>query len=536
MLQSIRNYAQGWIAGVIISLIILSFALWGIHSYLVGGAATPFAAEVNGVKISNAQFSVAYERLHRQLQSQFHSSELLASAEVGLKDRLLQELINTQVLKQGSLAQDYRISPSQIDSFLATLPQFQVNGQFSLVRFQQALAAALFAPEDFLDLIKTTLLIDQPRLGVIFTSYSLPNEVADTVTLVNQERDIQYIILPFQYFLKQPASIPADKILVYYQQHPQDFRTQTQVKVEYLKLSVSEIMKKLPPPTAAELKNFYDENASSFAQVPGKQKNLKIQPFEKVRENVIVAFLQQKAEEQFVNLREKLANLTYEHPDTLKAAAEALGLSIQTSAFFTKAKGSNDISANNKVREMAFSEDILNLQNNSDVIQTSADSAVVIRLKSKIPTTLLSLDQVKKQILLKLQKNQVNAETLQLANKIKQELQASDVGLSQIAQHYYLVPHVAGLIGRHSTKVDSAILDIAFAMPKPASINKLSYAIAKVPNGYAIIALRAVNSGKLSGKEAYAIFAEQIQNSQGLVEYELYKNSLVKRAKIVLQS
>ena len=71
MLQTIREHTQGWIAGTIISLIILSFALWGIHSYFVGGGNNSVVAEVNGTEISREQLTVAYERLRRQAQSQY---------------------------------------------------------------------------------------------------------------------------------------------------------------------------------------------------------------------------------------------------------------------------------------------------------------------------------------------------------------------------------------------------------------------------------------------------------------------------------
>jgi peptidyl-prolyl cis-trans isomerase D len=52
MLQSIRDRTHGWIAGIIISLVILSFALWGIHSYLEGGGGSDTVAKVNSVEIS----------------------------------------------------------------------------------------------------------------------------------------------------------------------------------------------------------------------------------------------------------------------------------------------------------------------------------------------------------------------------------------------------------------------------------------------------------------------------------------------------
>ena len=37
MLETIRNRAQSWIAKVILVLITIPFALWGIESYFTGG-------------------------------------------------------------------------------------------------------------------------------------------------------------------------------------------------------------------------------------------------------------------------------------------------------------------------------------------------------------------------------------------------------------------------------------------------------------------------------------------------------------------
>ncbi len=76
-------------------------------------------------------------------------------------------------------------------------------------------------------------------------------------------------------------------------------------------------------------------------------------------------------------------------------------------------------------------------------------------------------------------------------------------------------------------------------MPKPSS-NKSSFAVAKVNQGYAVIQLLAVRDGKAvlaSDQAQYQAFSEQIQMSQGLLEYTLYKDSLMAKAKIVnLQS
>lgn len=524
MLQSIRDHTQGWIAGVIISLLILSFALWGIHSYLEGGAGNNIAAKVNGVDITRPQLASAYERLRRQFQMQSSTAQLSDRAEATLKQRALDALINVQVLKQASLKDNYRVSISQVDSFLENMPEFQVNGQFSLSRFQQLLETTLYNARDFLDLIHDSLLIDQPRLGIIFTSFALPNEVVQSIALVNQERSIQYAVLPLSTVAKQAIQISDEQIKTYYDQHQDDFKTPEQVNIEYVVLSLNDLMKTIHP-TDEMLKNYYNENSSSY----GKQ------TFEQVKDKVKDAVIRQQAEEQLANVHEKLSNITYEHPESLAPAVKELGLTVKTSNSFTKDKGADALTNNVKIRQAAFSNDVLNGLNNSDVIQVG-DDYIVLRIKSHIPAALQSLDAVKNQITDKLKAAEVNVKTNQLAEDIKKNLQ-NGTSLDQIAKQYNLSWKQVGFIGRHTNTVNPAVLDAAFAMPKPTDNPKQTFAVTKVPEGYAIIALDAVKDGAVDTNDhkQYQVYAEQIQNTQGLMEYELYKQSIMKHAKITVE-
>jgi peptidyl-prolyl cis-trans isomerase D len=118
MLQSIRDRTHGWVAGIIISLVILSFALWGIHSYLEGAGASDVVAKVNGAEISKRQLAAAYEPLRNQVQAATNTSVLPESVETGLKRRALDTLIGLQVLKQASISQRFRVSELQIENYM----------------------------------------------------------------------------------------------------------------------------------------------------------------------------------------------------------------------------------------------------------------------------------------------------------------------------------------------------------------------------------------------------------------------------------
>lgn len=629
MLQSIRERTQGWIAGTIISIIILTFAMWGIHSYFVGGASNTNVATVNGVDIPKEQLTVAYERLRRQIQIQYGSNSPITSKdESTLKAKALQALIDIEVLKQASTDQGFRISDRQIDNYLQSMPEFQVDGQFSVERFQESLSSSMLSMSEFLDLIKTNLLIEQPKLGIIFTSFAMPNETAYTMGLVNQGREVEYINIPLSYFLAQPIIISPQKIQAYYDANKAEFMTPDQVNVEYLELSIKNLATKFNP-TETMLKSFYNENINSYTQpmqwkfaylelplpasasqeelaqarktadaaaqaleggadllkvakqyhgtvsnqnwmtlnqVPAElQKAVadltkpgqisapfrtskgivivkavdiqepKMQAFEAVKDKVRETYVHQHAEEKFAEMRDQLADLTYEHPDSLQFASKTMGLPIQTSELFSLEKSGKDISQYKKVRDTAFSNDVLNLQNNSDVIQLNPETVIVLRVKSHIPSTLLSLNSISKQIedKLKTQTAEQNAE--KFADALKAKLQAG-ANPQELAKNYKFKWNATGLIGRYSTKVDSAILDLAFRMPNPAKSNGTpSYDDTRLPNGYAIVALKAVKDGVIADKKQYSVFAEQIQNSEGLLEYELYKQSQIQNAKISIQ-
>jgi peptidyl-prolyl cis-trans isomerase D len=264
-------------------------------------------------------------------------------------------------------------------------------------------------------------------------------------------------------------------------------------------------------------------------------KEPKTLPFETVKNQVREAYAHQHTEEKFAELREKLANLTYEHPDSLQFAAKALNLPVKTSELFVKDKGGKDISQYKKVRDVAFSNDVLNLQNNSDIIQINPESLIVLRIKSHIASTLLPLKSISKQIEDKIKSDETKVRAEKFSEEIKAKLE-SGANPAQLAAAYHLTWNKTGYLGRYSTKVDSAILDIAFRLPDPTdSKNKAVYGVTRLPNGYAIVALKALKEGVLTDPKQYAIFSEQVQNSEGLLEYELYKQNELRTAKIKIQ-
>lgn len=539
MIQNIRDHMHGWISAVIVFLLVVMTALWGISSYFSGGVDNLVVAKVNDTEISREQFSIAYEQARRQLHNQLGVAFPLSSnQEILVKEQVLRNLISNTVLKQSSLAGNYRISTGQVNDYLTSIPDFQENNKFSLSKFQEIMNSSIYSAVDLLDLIETNLLIMQPKLGITVSAFALPYEVKTMIDLITQERNIKYVLLDKTSISGNVRAISKPEVLQYYKQNQSEFKTLEQVSIEYLELSLSDIMRNINP-TKTAIRNYYNANIKNFVRVETVNKNklTHVEPFAKVYTKVRDILIRQQAEEIMYNLRDKLADLAYEHPNSLEIAAHTLGLQVKTSALFTKDKGGQDISSIPKVRLASFSADVLNMHNNSDLIQINPEKIIVLRVKNHLLPTLLPINAVSQQIAAKLQNNIVQKQLEDYAHKVYVELQDQSSSEESVTTKYHLLWHDAGLVGRYNNKLASAILDSAFQLPNPA-LNKLkkNYGLVSLPNGYAVITVNNVkNNSKINDKQT-KLFRKRLKASNAMIEYELYKQYLLNHAKIVLKS
>ena len=76
MLEAIRERSQGWIAKVILLLLIVPFALWGVDSYISGGGKEPPVASVGDVEISQREFGKALKEQQEQMDAKVEEKAL----------------------------------------------------------------------------------------------------------------------------------------------------------------------------------------------------------------------------------------------------------------------------------------------------------------------------------------------------------------------------------------------------------------------------------------------------------------------------
>jgi len=188
-------------------------------------------------------------------------------------------------------------------------------------------------------------------------------------------------------------------------------------------------------------------------------------PFEAVKHALIADLEQRGNEGLFFELAERLANLSYESPDSLEPAAEALSLGLQTSDWIDRS-GGEGILAHPKVLAVAFSDEVLREGNNSDLIEPDHDQmqAVVLRVLEHEEATAKPLDRVREEIVTILRDKRAADAAATKAAELADALTAGG-SLSEIAGDYRVEDF--GLVARNVEQVPAQLLDFAFTLKRP---------------------------------------------------------------------
>ncbi len=261
MLTKIREKTQGIIAGFIVTLIIIPFALWGISSYFEGGSAVNVAS-VDDIELSRTTYRRALDRFRGQVKP-----DVLDSYE--FKQGVLNSLIDQVLLARDAEEQGYRLSDAKLSRLIREAPYFKRNGRFDPQLYEALLRREGISISDFEARVRRENLIKQVQSGFDESAIVTDSDIAPILRLLLQRREIAYVTINPKQFIDR-ISVSEDDIKKYYSTHTDDFKIPEQVRIEYIRLSAEESIKKYQP-SEEELRAAYDEEASRYA-VPEKRR------------------------------------------------------------------------------------------------------------------------------------------------------------------------------------------------------------------------------------------------------------------------
>ncbi len=260
MLQNIRDNAQGVIAKIIIGLIVISFAFFGLES-LVGGGGVTNVASINGEDISAVDLNQAIAIQRNRLMNAVGENADPSMLDVNrLREPALNQLIQQRLLIQAADNASIGISDSAVDQAIVSMAQFQENGQFSPQLYRSILRSNGYSLAYFKRLMKDDLVINQLTGGITGSDFVTERELAATAKVIGQKRSFRYFMLPLEK-VTENVTVDDAEIEQYYTDNIDSFQTEERVKLAYIDVKQQDFVKPIPE---QDVRDAYDIEMDSF--------------------------------------------------------------------------------------------------------------------------------------------------------------------------------------------------------------------------------------------------------------------------------
>lgn len=215
----------------ILIVVIASFVLWGIGSYLGMSADDGYIAKVGNQKIYQRDIDDAIA------QNKDSNPD---------KMQILYGLINRQLLLQ-SLSDNYmEATTHQLQQQISAIPEFQESGVFSLNKYKEFLSTQAINANKFQDNMSKQIILNQ-MVNFFKSSYFTSTVFNQQFSkLLSRSRNVSsYVIDPKQFYAK--VDIPNSDISNYYQQNISKFTIPKQAKFQYVILSNDKVAGSIVP-------------------------------------------------------------------------------------------------------------------------------------------------------------------------------------------------------------------------------------------------------------------------------------------------
>lgn len=267
MLDRIREGSQGIAAKVILGLVILTFAISGIGSYINSKADTAVKS-VNGVEITQTALEEAFQNERNRMKQQFGDvveqlmadESYVANFKAGILDRLVVEELQRQQAKDLGI----RVSDEQIKRTIVEMPEFQRNGVFDNEVYLALLRQAGFTPLQFRDYLRQQMTRSQYTASLMGSEFVLDHETEQYASLNNQTRTYSQALVSSK-ALEASVELTEDEIQAYYDNNKFSYKTADKVAIEYVFIDAKALANAVDV-TEEQLNEYYQQNIVEFTQ------------------------------------------------------------------------------------------------------------------------------------------------------------------------------------------------------------------------------------------------------------------------------
>ncbi|ADW18755.1 PpiC-type peptidyl-prolyl cis-trans isomerase [Desulfobulbus propionicus DSM 2032] len=470
MLNIIRKNAQSIVVQSIVVIIAIVFIFWGVGTNLNDNPNA--VAVVNGKEISYRDFQQNYERAIEGYKQQFGGQLPEKFVEsLGVKDQVLNQLIQSELLRQGAEKMGMTISKEATQRKIQDLEVFRdENGRFDLDRYKTVLAQNRLSPTSFEAGIGNDLLMNRAveSLGAFATVSAA--ELDNWVEFLDQEVKLAYTTVRSSAYEPQ-VKVDDASLQSWYEQTKQQYKTPPQSKLAYLSFPFADDLKAVAVNDEA-VQRYYQEHAELYAT-----------PEQRRARHILF----------------KIADGdTAETKAAKKAAAEKVLAQIRGGGDFALlAKQFSEDTSKEKGGDLGFfsrGQMVEPFERSVFSLRTGEISGVVetpygyhlVKLEEIKPATTRSLEEVRASIRAELERQGVKAITFKKASTAYEEIIRAG-SLTKYSEKNAVAVHRTDFFQQDKPPKDTLISDPAFLQSAFALHKGELSSIVETATGYAII-------------------------------------------------
>lgn len=196
MLESLRNSVNSWTAKVLLALLVLSFAVWGISDVFTNRAPT-VVATVGEKEVTTEEFAVALSNDIQSLQQRAGRAISISEArQLGRDQIILASLANRKALNAEAEALGLSAPPAAIRQAIETAPVFRgPDGTFNRFSYETLLRQEGLTPGEYEDSVREDL-ARNAMLQAVGAGTAAPRALAEALHRHrNEQRILDYILL-----------------------------------------------------------------------------------------------------------------------------------------------------------------------------------------------------------------------------------------------------------------------------------------------------------------------------------------------------
>lgn len=260
MLGTLRKGAHSFIAKLLMGLLVLSFAAWGIGDILRNNSSVAGIATVGDEEIPLQDFYAEIEKLKRSFGANY-SPELVKS--LNLYSVKLSEMINRSLIRQEVKRLGISVSDDELIKSISEDPDFRnANGDFDKPLFLRTLQHMGISESKYLDLIRTELAVRV--LLSTFSQQSLvqPELLKALYASQHEKRKVELITVNT---LPEALQAPDDDALEkFYEAHKASYVAPEYRSFNYVTIHPEDILSHIDI-SRQELFEYYTQHASEYA-------------------------------------------------------------------------------------------------------------------------------------------------------------------------------------------------------------------------------------------------------------------------------